>query len=69
MDKLIEEFKTLAESDISKFSKKEQQTYLQNARNDIDNLMDNDNIDLETFEKLLEIKKSLLAKLHLLEEE
>lgn len=64
MGDLIKEFEKLTQADISNFSLEEQQDFYKNSIRDLDIVMSNKNINLDSYEQLLEIKRNLLAKLY-----
>ncbi|MBP3431274.1 MAG: hypothetical protein J6K39_00205 [Clostridia bacterium] len=69
MEELIKQFEELCSEDDSNLSKKERLARCQATINDIDTLMNNEKINLDTYERLLEIKKSLMMKKFLLQGE
>ncbi len=68
MEELISQFKELVEQDFQNLSKEEQIEFYQKSIEDLDKIMDTKNIDLDIYEKLLEIKKMLLSKIYILKE-
>ncbi len=68
MEELISQFKDLIDQDLQNMSKENQIEFYQKSINDLDVLMDNKNIDLDIYEQLLEVKKTLLSKIYILKE-
>jgi hypothetical protein len=69
MNELIEKFKKLTTYNLDEFSCKERLSYYIKATNSLDKVMDNKDIDLQDYKKLMEIKKIFLAKIYALEED
>lgn len=63
MEIFIKKAKLLTEADLSTFSNDEKLDYYQGLLSALDKKLNIKDIDLEVFEKLLEVRKTLLAKI------
>ena len=63
METFIKKAKLLTEADLSTFSNDEKLDYYQGLLSALDKKLNIKDIDLEVFEKLLEVRKTLLAKI------
>ncbi len=61
---VVEDFKYLLNSDISNLSKNKQIKYFEELETKINEVMDNKDIDLDIFEKLLNVKKQIMSKIY-----
>ncbi len=65
MDKtLIKKIKFLVNVELPNFSAQERLSYYQSILQRLNKMLDNSTIDLDDFDKLLEIKKDLMAKIY-----
>lgn len=61
---VVEDFKYLLNSDISNLSKNKQIKYFEELKAKINEVMDDKDIDLDIFEKLLNVKKQIMSKIY-----